>query len=113
MFGVKKLYGFDGKPWDGEDDFPQYIPRNKPWRTHSIDATILPWFSRDMGPAWEIVKAMSAEMSFVLRDTNAATFICEFGNFWAEADTGALAVCRAALAARERRPSPGGTRTDR
>ena len=58
IFGVKRLYGHGGKPWDGLDLYPQYILSGKPWRTHSIDAVTLPWFSEDRAAGWSVVERL-------------------------------------------------------
>lgn len=121
IFGVKRLYGFAGEPWDDVDNFPLYIPSGKPWRTHSIDATVLPWFSQDIAPAWQIVEWLSG-LSRIgdlcvdlcvkvgvgdgpfceIFEKAAMGYVGQGRTFPAvvvEADTAPLAICRAALAA--------------
>lgn len=43
---------------DQSDYFLYYIPSGKPWRTHTIDAKLLPHWSTDRDSAWELLKEL-------------------------------------------------------
>jgi len=43
FLGIKKIY-YD-EEWDTDKINPMYIPSGKPWRTHRIDAKIIPYFT--------------------------------------------------------------------
>ena len=56
LFGIKKVYYPDyeeGKAYGG--DIPEYIPSGKPWRTHSMDAKLLPRCTENIAAALQAV----------------------------------------------------------
>lgn len=55
--GIKKISQSSEKFEEGRDQsdyFMYYIPSGKPWRTHAIDARLLPFWSTDRKDAWEL-----------------------------------------------------------
>jgi hypothetical protein len=67
VFGLKKVWASNmedsGPPklWDGESeaDDLHFIPKDRPWKTHKIDAKPLPdFYGRD---AWTVVEALRKE----------------------------------------------------
>jgi hypothetical protein len=58
---LEKIFGFPRKkifsPYEGSS-YQWYIPSGKPRRTHEIDAKPVPWFSRSMDAAWDVVIEM-------------------------------------------------------
>jgi hypothetical protein len=108
IFGIKRFYSYDGKPWEpGATDWPQFIPSGKPWRTHSIDAVALPRFSEEAGAAWSVVEALPGCCTKITRENVAGVRYDVTINldeshtrtFHARAGTMPLAVARAALIA--------------
>jgi hypothetical protein len=53
IFGIKKIHY---EEWDTGHEWPNYIPSGKPWRTHRLDAEIVPQYSDDA--AWLVVKRL-------------------------------------------------------
>ncbi len=96
VFGTKHLYCRYGEPWVDEQAF--YIPSGKPWRTHHIDALMVPHYSEKIEAAWKLVDVVLAQWQFCLFQLADTTWCCEVGNEQGFGETPALAICRAALA---------------
>ena len=118
VFKIKRLYGFDGQPWDGVDNFPQYIPSGKPWHGHQIDARTLPWFSRDIAAAWTVVERLrEIGMGIVIGNepdgweveitTTETLYQQGYRGCYSRHAPIAEAICRAALAVFARAAEPG------
>lgn len=99
VFGVKRVYdGGTGAllPPDLEPllAWPVYIPSGKPWRTHRIDAVLVPNYSTTMDDAWEVVchfgrfPGSDQEIAFMERLQQTPLY-----------QLTPLAICRAALLA--------------
>lgn len=116
LHGVRKVYGYGGKPWTPESKNSRfdcyYIPSGKPWRTHHIDAAYVPFFSTDISAAMTVVFAMRARgFLFELQNPPGWLSVVKVEQAWAAlfwidesqrhtmAATAPEAICRAALAA--------------
>jgi hypothetical protein len=99
-------------------NYQHYVPSGKPWRTHMIDARPVPWFSRDMTAAMQVVEAMAARGFWCQMRTpfragadgdgywagftpHSTTGWNGRPDHWTSAETLPLAICLAALKAVE------------
>lgn len=97
---------------DGSADY-SYIPSGKPRRTHAIDKRPVPRFTRDIAAAWLVVEHLRARGWFFdlgdrpigddLMGPRVWTAYINRTIRGPDADTPALAICRAAKAALEQR----------
>lgn len=113
VFGIKRLYGSEGKPWQADDPWPLYIPSGKPWRTHHLDSRPLPRFSSDMDAAMLIFDRLVDLGLHVLlaRDPGDPyeVEVCVTEELYKRglrgcivmANTAQMAICRAALRAKQ------------
>ncbi len=60
VFGIKKVYY---QEHDRKQEWPEYIPSGKPWRTHQIDARPIPHFSTEPSAAY-LLKLEVAKRGF-------------------------------------------------
>ena len=104
LFGAKKIY-YAG--WDLENEFPEYIPSGKPWRTHKIDARPVPYFNTNIGQAFGVVEKMDEDgFEFTLMKSK-TNYRAMFVNQGARKSGGgidknpATAICLASLAAKK------------
>jgi len=99
IWGVKKIHYWE---WDKDKSKPQYIPSNKPWRTHQIDARSVPSFSNEIYPAFLIVEKLDGCLHLKQHGKKGIweALFCEAGpEHEASGKTAPLAICRAALLA--------------
>lgn len=77
LFGVKKIH-YNSR--DTKQEFPQYIPSGKPWRTHQIDAEPVPAWGRSIGEAWLLVDQMNARgwLINLASSSDGQTWVCNF-----------------------------------
>jgi hypothetical protein len=64
IFGIKKVYHQD---WDKENCGLEYIPSGKPWRTHRIDAQMLPRFSTDPISAYTVIEYAMTKYHWLIK----------------------------------------------
>lgn len=99
-----KLHAFDASMYGHSEDW-YVIVSGKPPRTHMIDAMMLPYFSRNIDAAWQVVEKMKLLGFWFSTDRRSETWDVTFENvetcreFDASANTAPLAISRAALAA--------------
>jgi hypothetical protein len=65
-----RVFGYGD--WDDEQEHPYYIPTNKPWRTHQVDAKPVPRISTTWDAAGALVAKMG-ERGWWLKLTTAPT----------------------------------------
>ena len=112
VFGIKKIHYAE---YDTEQEYPEYIPSGKPWRTHQIDAKPLPHFSTDPTGSHNVKLKMAETYHWVIRSPfriglkwfAGLTPLGTTGwngkpDFNASGDTEMEAVCRVALMALEK-----------
>ena len=120
LYGVKRVYEMEGRPWSEGAPYPYYIPSGKPWRTHRIDAQPVPRFSTSIAAAWTIVERLGdlgACCVSVDREQIAGHVMVDVKVVWtgpnvgdhgntfrAAAETAPLAICVGALKAVSARP---------
>lgn len=113
VFGTKTIYCRNGEVWNGvplehPSDRAFYIPSDKPWSTHSIDAIPVPHYSTRREAAMDVFFQMvmwhgHAEISCDMEDYgrepgDIVTVAVGLDDVWYHSGELAESICKAALA---------------
>lgn len=63
FLGIKKVYYGE---WDEDKVSPMYIPSGKPWKTHQIDAVLMPRFTNSLDACFNWLVSKLQEKSEVV-----------------------------------------------
>lgn len=92
--------------WDSSQEIPLYIPSGKPWKTHSLEAKLLPNFYSNYGAAFSLLDLFKEMTAFKLERGMALWWWCGLAfasgvSVKGEGETAPIAICNVVSAGLE------------